>query len=369
MRIPRLPASCLTVLLPACMSVFLAGAAAAAPVAADPTAGDGKRTVAEIAGKPVTFAELLNEAHASLASQSNEYELRRRQLDIDYRRAQQATLEEQLDKFLDRRAVELEADARKTNALKLLGEVKTPPVTDEEVRALYEARKVPGAPAFEQVAAQLKEGLEQQKTEAALQRFYAGLRAKHKITASLDPLRSPVAADGPSRGPTDALVTIVEFADFQCPYCRRLEPELTDILKRYPTQVRLVYKHYPLDDIHPQALHAAQAAVCAGNQGKFWEIHDGIFADTTPLSLNSLRSIAQRAEMDTTKFEECVRSQDPNSVIGADIRAGNDLAVRSTPALFVNGRYIEGAVPEEKIVAVIEDELKRQPAPATASTR
>jgi len=247
--------------------------------------------------------------------------------------------------------------------------VKTPPVTDEEVRALYEARKVPGAPAFEQVAAQLKEGLEQQKTEAALQRFYAGLRAKHKITASLDPLRSPVAADGPSRGPTDALVTIVEFADFQCPYCRRLEPELTDILKRYPTQVRLVYKHYPLDDIHPQALHAAQAAVCAGNQGKFWEIHDGIFADTTPLSLNSLRSIAQRAEMDTTKFEECVRSQDPNSVIGADIRAGNDLAVRSTPALFVNGRYIEGAVPEEKIVAVIEDELKRQPAPATASTR
>jgi protein-disulfide isomerase len=291
--------------------------------------------------------------------QATEYDMQRRQLDIDYRRALQATLEDRLDKLLDRRAIELEADARKTTAIKLLGEVKTPPVTDAEIRALYEARKVPGAPEFEQVAGQLRDGLEQQKTEAALKSYYAGLRAKYKVTGSLDPLRSTVAVDGPSRGPADASVTIVEFADFQCPYCRRLEPELNDILKRYPTQVRIVYKHYPLDDIHPQALHAAQAAVCAGKQGKFWEVHDAIFADTTPLSLNSLRAIAQRADIDSSKFEECVRSQDPNTVISADIRAGNDVAVRSTPALFLNGRFIEGAVPEEKLVSVIEDELKR----------
>jgi protein-disulfide isomerase len=254
----------------------------------------------------------------------------------------------------------MEAKARHTSTLKLLAGVKAPTVSDAEVRALYEARRMPGTPPFDQIADKIRQGLEQQKAQQALDGYYRTLEAKYGVVRNFQPLREQVAAIGPSRGPANAPITIVEFGDYQCPFCHHLEPALDSVLKQYAHQVRFVFRNFPLTDIHPEAMHAAETAVCAGQQGKFWAMHDAIYADPAPLSDASLRALAKRIGLDSTKFEECVRSEATMKAIRADTQAGDDLGVEATPTLFIDGRYINGDVPRKQLIAVIEDELKIQ---------
>jgi protein-disulfide isomerase len=328
--------------------------------AAPAGAADPDQVVASIGGQPVRYSELSEKAAPALARQRSTYETRRKQLDTDYERAQHDSLEEALNQLLDERVLLLEARARNSTPLELLADVKTPTVTDEEVRKLFDEHAAESREPFEKVAPELRKGLIQRKTDAALADFYAALRARYAAVATLEPLRAKVAAVGPSRGPANAPVTIVEFADFQCPYCRRMEPLLAGLFKRYPDQLRLVYRHFPLTDVHPEALHAAEAAVCGDKQGKFWEMHDAIFADAAPLGVASLEAIARRVGLGNDEFERCVRSQEPNNLIAVDIRAAEELSVHGTPALFINGRLVPGVVGEEKLASIIDSELKQR---------
>ena len=334
-----------------------------------PADGSRSRVVADVHGKPITFGDVLDEAHGDLDRQQQVYESRRHQLDADYARAEQSTLEDKLNTLINRQVLTLEANAHHTTPLKLLATVKAPEVTDSEVRALYDSRKTDGTPPFEQVASMIRSGLENQNTQTALNDYYAKLRAKYGVEDLLQPLRVQVAAVGPSRGPQDARVTVVEFGDYQCPFCRKLEPTLQSVLQQYSHQVRFVFRNFPLTEIHPEALHAAQAAVCAQEQGEFWPMHDAIFADQAPLSIGSLRAIAGKVGVDSSKFESCVRSQTPNKIIHEDVEAGDELAVEGTPTLFIDGRYLNGAVSRETLVSVIEDELQRHAAQSVTAAR
>lgn len=339
------------------------------PPGAMPANGSPSRVVAEIGGKPLTLGALLDEAHAQLQQQQDVYETRRSQLDIQYERAQQSTLEDKLNTLIDRKLLELEADARHTTPLKLLAYVKVPQVTDDEVRALYEARKISGTPPLDQVKNMIRQGLENQKANQALNDYYETLKAKYGVADYLEPMRQQVVATGPSLGPVDAPVTVIEFGDYQCPFCRRLEPTLESVLKQYSHQVRFVFRNFPLTQIHPEALHAAEAAVCADKQGKFWPMHDAIYADTAPLGIPSLRALATKVGLDQQEFDACVRSQAPNAVIHADMQAADELDVEGTPALFIDGRYLNGAVPREQLVSVIQDELKRRASGSVTASR
>jgi protein-disulfide isomerase len=387
----HLPGSCLRTLLAAivfgCLACPATRAADQEPVppatvAAEPSDPAGRvaeppgmpadasadTVIGQIKGKPITLGYLKQFAHERLEQQRATYELRRKQLDLDYRRAQQQVLEEELKRSLDQQVLSLEAESRRTNVLKLSGEVRIPPVSEDEVRARYESRKVQGAPPFEQVAAEIRKGLEEEKSSAAMEAYYSRLRTKYGASGAVQPLRQAVAADGPARGPSDAPVTIVEFADFQCPFCRRMVPTLQHVLERYPTQVRIVFRYLPLTEIHPEALHAAEAAVCAQRQGKFWEMHDAIFSDDSPLGIGSLRAIAARIGLNSDTFETCVRDPDVNKPINSDVHAAESLGVRATPTLFVNGRFLQGGMPEESIIALIDDELKIAKPAAEART-
>lgn len=334
-----------------------------------PADADPNTVVGHIQGKPITLGDLTKFAASRLKEQQATYQLRREQLDIEYQRGQQQTLEEELQRSLDKQVLALEAASKSINVLKLAGQVNVAPVTDAEVRGRYESRKVQGTPPFEQVEAQIRKALEEERTKTTMEAYYASLRTKYGASASLQPLRQEVAADGPSIGPAHAPITIVEFADFQCPFCRRMEPTLKKVLAEYPQQVRLVYRQFPLSEIHPQALHASEAAVCARKQGKFWEMHDAIFTDSAPLGTDSLRAIAARLGLDQDAFEQCVRDPEVDKAINVDLRAGEELGVRATPTLFVNGRLIEGGVPEEQVVALIEDELKHVPESTRTAAR
>jgi predicted DsbA family dithiol-disulfide isomerase len=328
------------------------------PAGPMPADGSPARVVATVGGQPITFGKLLDKAHADLQHQQDVYDVRRQQLDVDYARAQQTTLRAKLDTLIGGRLLALEARARHTSELKLLASVKTPVVTDSEVRALYDARRVPGTPPFEQVKAQIRDGLEKQQAQQALDAYYRTLRVKYDVVDDFGLLRQQVAATGQSRGPADAPITIVEFGDYECPFCHHFEPTLQSVIAQYPHQVRFVFRNFPLTEIHPHAMHAAEAAVCAEQQGKFWPMHDAIYADGAPLSDAALRALSKQVGLDSQKFETCVHSGAPVKEIDADMNSGESLGVESTPTLFIDGRYINGDVPREQLVSVINEELK-----------
>jgi protein-disulfide isomerase len=148
-------------------------------------------------------------------------------------------------------------------------------------------------------------------------------------------------ANSSVRGAQDAPVTIVEFSDYQCPFCARSEPIINDVLKEYPGKVRFVYKHLPLVSIHPNAMGASQAAVAAGRQGRFWEMHDLLFANQRTLQADKLKEYAQQLELDLDRFEADMASAEVKAVIQDDMNLSKKAGVRGTPTIFVNGKLVE----------------------------
>jgi protein-disulfide isomerase len=169
--------------------------------------------------------------------------------------------------------------------------------------------------------------------------------------------RHEVALDGaPLRGPESAKVTIVEFADFQCPFCTRVNSTLTQIREQYPKDVKLVFKHLPLR-IHPQAPGAHAAAEAAHRQGKFWEMHDKIFGNQGDLAPETFVAYAGQIGLDVDAFKKDVGSDDVKKRLDADTREAQKLGVSGTPAFFINGKYLAGAQPFEAFKQRIDEEL------------
>lgn len=189
---------------------------------------------------------------------------------------------------------------------------------------------------------------------------YAELERRYSVAYLLEPPRSEVAADGfPAHGPPDAPVTIVEFSDFECPYCARLQPTLEQAKHQYGEHLRVVYRHFPLTGIHPDAWKAAEASLCAGEQGRFWELHDLMFAEQGALAVADLQEKAARLELDAEAFNECLDSSRHHDTVLADVLAGDALGVSGTPAMFINGRLVVGAIPFAELAEIIDDELRR----------
>jgi protein-disulfide isomerase len=165
-------------------------------------------------------------------------------------------------------------------------------------------------------------------------------------------------ASAPIRGETDAAVTIVAFSDFQCPFCNRVNPTLAKLLADYPGKVRVAFKHMPLR-IHPDAPAAHAAAEAAGRQGKFWEMHDKIFANQRELTPEKFKQYAAELNLDVARFEK--DSADPaiKARIDADLKEAEKLGVAGTPAFFINGKYLSGAQPYENFKKLVDEALPK----------
>jgi protein-disulfide isomerase len=153
-------------------------------------------------------------------------------------------------------------------------------------------------------------------------------------------------------------VTIVEFSDFQCPFCSRVTPTLDRIKKEYPDDVRIVFKHLPLS-IHPKAPAAHAAAEAAGRQGKFWEMHDKIFANQRNMSEEAYVGYAEELGLDVEQFKKDVASEEVKGKVRGDASQAAKLGVSGTPAFFVNGYYLSGAQPFEAFKAKIDEQLDK----------
>lgn len=164
--------------------------------------------------------------------------------------------------------------------------------------------------------------------------------------------------DDPAWGPEDAPVVIVEFSDFQCPFCGRFhEQTYSQLRENYAGQIRFVYRDYPILQLHPNALISAQAANCAGDQDKYWEYHDLLLTNQDRSSRADLGDFAAELELDMDEFNECLDSGRYEQEVNADVQDGNRYGVRGTPTFFINGQVLIGAQPYETFAAAIEAEL------------
>jgi protein-disulfide isomerase len=311
-------------------------------------AGSGSNQVlAVVDGKPVTEADV---------RQANADQFKA--LDREYQNNLHQLMETSLDQAVQDRLLEAEAASRKVTKDQLLAEIKPTTVTDAEVDAFYEQNKAQIPRPKEQVAGQIKTYLEQQGSQKARGEYFKTLEAKYKVDKKLEPIRVEVAATGPAKGPATAPVTIVEFSDFQCPFCSRLTPTIAEVEKKYGDKVRLVFRQYPLP-FHQNAQKAAEASLCALDQNKFWELHDAMFGNQNELGVDQLKAKAASLGMNADKFNKCLDSGEKAAAIQADVKAGSAAGVSGTPAMFINGRFINGAVPIDNITTVIDDELRR----------
>jgi protein-disulfide isomerase len=162
----------------------------------------------------------------------------------------------------------------------------------------------------------------------------------------------------PSEGPQNAAITIVEFSDYQCPYCRQWHSEVYQkLLSTYEGKVRFVYRDFPLTSIHPEAEPAAEAANCANEQGKFWQYHDLLFGGPSQLGQAAYKQYAAQVGLDGKKFDECLNSSRYQAEIQSDLDFATNLGIRSTPTFFINGIALVGAQPYDVFKQVIDKEL------------
>ena len=236
-------------------------------------------------------------------------------------------------------------------------------VTDADIVTFYEQNQgqMQGRPLAD-VSPSIRRYLDEQQRTSAQQAVIAELRkAGPAIRLLMDAPRQQVSigADDASEGPANAPVTIIEFSDFQCPFCQRVMPTLKQVRQKYGDRVRIVWKDFPLTSIHPQAFKAAEAGNCAREQGKFWEYHDRLFTNQQALQPEFLMKYAADAGLDAAKFKTCLDTAKYSDRVQEQMGVGTGLGVASTPSLFINGRLIAGAQPYETFVSIIDEELER----------
>jgi len=170
------------------------------------------------------------------------------------------------------------------------------------------------------------------------------------------PVKIPLEG-APSEGPANARITLVEFSDFECPYCSQAAAEVKNALAAYPKDIRLFYKQFPLET-HPHAELAARASLAALNQGKFWPMHDKLFANSRKLTRENILAWAQELGMDTTRFTADLTSQKSKGVIDSDLKDGLDAGVTGTPSFYINGKHYNGPFNMAALKPILDEELK-----------
>ena len=321
-----------------------AAALALVALLAAPAAPD--EVVARVGGCAITAAEV----QAAAA---------RRLIDVDTRA--HAIKRQALLELVEAELLKQEAARRGTTVEALLKaevEARASPVRDWDIAA-YHAAHAEDLAGRGEADAQAEAARRVREERIAQRRFgfLAELRARTVPTVTLPPPRIAVESAGaPSRGPADAPVTIVEFSEFQCPFCRRVVPTLREVEARYRGRVRFVFRHFPLDR-HKDAPKAAEAVECARDQGRFWEMHDFLFDHAEKLSVADLKGHARAVGLDGAAFDACLDSGREEGRWRRDLADAQSYGASGTPMFFINGRLLVGAQPYAAFARVIDEEL------------
>ena len=271
-----------------------------------------------------------------------------------------------IESFIANRLLDAEAERRGVSKDDLVTAELGPKIgepTNKEINDYYQAQKAKINRPLKEVRTGISTILKRQKAQLHFQDFVSSLVAKSDVRILIDPPRLPVDLDDARfRGPKDAAVTIVEYSDFQCPYCRRVQPTLAELSAEYEGKVRWAFKDFPLTEIHPEAARAAQAARCADDQGKFWEFRAGLFGQEL-FTDGTYTELAKGLRMNEKALLECLNSGKHEAAVTEDATEARKFGLTATPAFVVNGVLLSGAQPIEVFRQAIDEELKRIEAP------
>ncbi len=266
---------------------------------------------------------------------------------------QRKALEEDVDQYLlDRQAKRENVTVTELLDKHVKPEVKDP--SEEALHVFYEGAET-NRP-YEEVRGQILEQIRQGRFAKAKATYVKTLRENSNIKFLLEPPRVVIALkDVPLRGPADAPVKVVEFGDYECPYCKGVEPMLSKLQAHYGPKLAIAYKDAPLP-MHTNAKKAAEAAHCAGGQGKYWEYHDLLFA-TRKFDSSQLKEHARSLKLNGEQFDKCLDSGQESQRVDAQLQEAQNLRVEGTPTFYINGRLFSGVFTVEQLSAVINEEL------------
>jgi protein-disulfide isomerase len=309
----------------------------------------------EINGKKLTFADFDRKRPMAMFQAQN-----------TYFEAQKKATEEFVDEYL------LEEQAKKENLTvdqllnrEVNSKVGSAP-SEEALRVYYEG--VDTTEPYEAVRDKIVDALRQRRIAKLRTAYMAKLRSESTIQFRLAPPRAPISMAGtPLRGPKAAPVTVVEFADYECPYCQQIQPAIARLESEYKGKLAFAYKDFPLN-IHPNAQKASEAARCAEDQGKYWEFHDKVVVNKE-LDVAALKRMARELKLEPQAFDKCLDSSAKADAVKAHMSEGQALGIQGTPSFFVNGRFFTGALSYETLKAIVDEELARTSAVAHATAK
>lgn len=307
--------------------------------------------IAKINGEEITEAQLIGEDKMDF------FELEKRKYDLEMDR---------LNRLIVDRMVG--AEAKKNNmsldeyiSKKVVGEVK---ISDAEYKKFVKEKNVPESQLTPQLKERIMGYLQSLKRQDLTQAYIAKLTSKNPVEVYFSKPKLVVQVEpgnGPSWGGEKANVTVVEFSDFQCPFCAQGAQREAELKKKYGNKIKFVYRQFPLPpSMHPQARQAAEASMCVNDQGteKFWKYHDLLFKSQDKLQDDNLSKMAKDVGADQKKFDDCYKSHKFAQAVQQDMQYGEKVGVKSTPTFFVNGQLVSGAQPMEVFSDIIDDELK-----------
>lgn len=308
-------------------------------------------TVALVEGERITLQDLKNAAGEQLARLEDQAYLLKQQ---------------KLDQMIQERLLAAEARRRNISVESLVdAEItfKVPDVSPLEIHSVYELNKNQLQKPESEVEGQIRTLLRDRKIAARRQEFAKVLQSRAKVSIYLappPPFRVDVGIEGPTRGPAGAPVTIVEFEDFQCPFCKQAQATLDLVLAGYRDKVRMVHRDFPLQPLHPAAWKAHEAARCAEEQGKFWEYRNLLYKNPPAAGLEKLSDYAAQSGINVPDFKKCLDSGRFRAAVQKDADEGERLGVQGTPAFFINGRLVSGAQPAGAFARIIDEELNKR---------
>jgi protein-disulfide isomerase len=323
-------------------------AAATASVSQSASAPTPKAPVATVGDQTIYETDLAASAEGQLQPlRSQEYDIKRKAL----------------DSLIEQKILENAAKAKGLTTDQLIQQEVTAKVkdpSDDVIQGFYLAQSARiNKPLDDSLKAQLREAIKQTQTRQLRDDYIKQLRSNNKVVVLLSPPRVQVAHDPKRlRGNAKAPVMIVEFSDYQCPYCHQVEPTVKAVLAKYGDKVSFSYRDFPLSAIHPYAMGAAEASRCAEEQGKFWEYHDQLFT-ASKLEKDDLIGYARNLKLDDKQFDSCLTTEKYKADIDKDEQEGRNAGVNGTPGFFINGVFVSGAKPESEFTSIIDDELSR----------
>ena len=308
-----------------------------------PAVGQNDSTVvAEIAGRKVTADELADKEAGKLLQAKYKYYLAER---------------DALELYIEDQLLEMQAKKEGVTLDELYKRhvaIHVPEPTEDQLRFYYEG--VQTDEPYESARSHIIDTVHQLRTKKARDAYLAELRAQYGVIVELSQPSARVdVANAERLGSEKAPVQIIEFADYECPYCQKVNDDLRRLREQFGEQVSLVFKDFPLPS-HPLAARAAEAARCAGAQGKFWEFHDALFQNKR-LQTSELKLQARTLKLDTARFDQCLDGGEQIAVVKKDAQEARRLGLEGTPSFFINGHFMSGSIGYEKLRGTVLQEL------------